>query len=131
LDEIVEVHDDMHQVSALSNVVFSLHRIKREKKKWLLFYYARDNYDNYGIGQALLAEIRITVGELKTQATELETGFLAELTAFMPAKTEPPVYGHLEPCAKLVILAGSSSSTESWSSKISRRSLLPLLKVLV
>lgn len=113
LDEIAEVQDDMHQVSALSDVVFSLHRIKREKKKWLLLYYARDNY---GIGQAI-AEIRITVGELKTQATELETGVLVELTSFVPAKTEPPVYGHLEPCAKLVILPGSSSSSESWSVK--------------
>jgi hypothetical protein len=113
LDEIAEVQDDMHQVSALSNVVFSLHRIKREKKKWLLLYYARDDH---GIGSAL-AEIRITMGELKTQATEMETGVLVELTSFMPAKTEPPVYGHLEPCAKLVILAGSSSSSESWSVK--------------
>jgi hypothetical protein len=82
LYEIAGTENDMHRVAALSGMTFNLHRIKRDRRKWLLLYYARANY---GIGEAL-AELRITVGELKTQDLDspggVELGMMAELVSY-------------------------------------------------
>ena len=111
IDKIAEMNDDTYRVSGLSNFVFSLHRIKRERRKWLIIYYARDNN---GIGEAV-AEFRITVGELQCEeiqsfeGSRIEMGMKGELTSYFPARTKPLVYGPLDACAVVVVLEGSEN----------------------
>ena len=108
IDEIAHLTDDQHRVSTLSNCVFGLHRIKRDRRKWLISYYARDNH---GIGEAI-AEFRITVGELglekaaNVEESFIEIGMKGELTSFFPARTEPLVYGPLDACAVVIVSQG-------------------------
>ena len=64
--EIADIEGDLHRASILSNYEFCLYRIKRDRKKWLICYMARDNNN---IGEAV-GEFRITVGELKREEVE-------------------------------------------------------------
>jgi hypothetical protein len=128
LADIAGVENDIHRVTALSGIVFNLHRVKRDRRKWVLLYYARDNN---GIGEAA-AELRITVGELRTQALDpdrsVETGAMAEFTSFVPARTEPFVYGNLEPCARCTLLTSNLSASEAWCVKDNSRRALVLIE---
>ena len=136
LESIAQMNKDCHRVSGLSGLMFSLHRIRRQRRKWIITYYARDS-----LSQAV-AEFRLTVGEIKTEdarnisctvkgdftssvhsptSSTTTVGLLTELTSFLPAKTAPLVYGLLEPCiVKKIIWAGDGSSEESeWMVKSS------------
>ena len=55
IDQIANATGDNYRVSGLSNYVFGLDRIKRDRRKWIIMFYARDNH---GIGEAV-AEFRI------------------------------------------------------------------------
>lgn len=55
LDEVATIQDDTYRVASLSNYVFSLHRIKQSRLKWIIIYYARRD----GTGEAV-AEFKIT-----------------------------------------------------------------------
>lgn len=109
IDQIADATDDEYRVSGLSNYVFGLDRIKRDRMKWQIFFSARDNH---GIGEAV-AEFRITVGELyREEAASCDgkpvaIGMKGELTSFFPARTEPLVYGPLDACAVVTVLQGS------------------------
>ncbi|GKY91341.1 hypothetical protein MPSEU_000106300 [Mayamaea pseudoterrestris] len=116
LKDIVRVENDIYRVATLAGVVFNLHRIKRDHRRWIIFYYARDNH---GVGEAV-AEIRITVGELKTQSVALtgvkniDIGAMAELTSYNPALTEPYVFGKMDPCAMLTLLKSETADSAGW-----------------
>lgn len=96
--------NDRHRVKGLAGAVLSLHKIRRQRHKWVITYYVRDD-----LNQAV-AEFRVTVGEISTASAVLESGasqvsfpvnklgVLGEFTSFIPAKTAPLVYGLIEPC---------------------------------
>lgn len=96
-DAIAKIDKDRHRVSGLSSFTFSLHKIRRQRRKWVICYYARVG----DVGEAV-GEFRITIGELKTEGFEeglenkVERGVLGELTSFVPARNPPFVYGALE-----------------------------------
>lgn len=98
--------EDEFRVSGLSNYKFCFHDIKRDRKKWHMIYYAREN-----IVDEPVAVFKITVGELKREhtagGTNVEIGLKGELSSFLPAKTAPLVYGSLDPCATVTVLQGS------------------------
>jgi hypothetical protein len=86
--ECIALNKDRHRVMGLVGLMFSLHKIRRQRRKWIITYYARDH-----LNQAV-AEFRVTVGEIITselsssvQANNL--GVLGEFTSFLPAKTDP------------------------------------------
>ena len=54
LDEWATIQDDKYRVASLSKYVFSLHRIKQSRLKWIIIYYARRD----GTGEAV-AEFKI------------------------------------------------------------------------
>ena len=117
IDNICKVEKDMYRVKGLERFAFNLHRIKRDRKKWLIIYYARENN---GIGEAI-AEFRIIVGEFKTQSlihhgsdSDIQTGVRGELKCFRPAKTPPLVYGMIEPCATVTVLSNESMGKCEW-----------------
>ena len=118
-NDLIGVERDKYRVAALPGIVFNLHRIKRDRRRWLLLYYARDNH---GIGEAI-AEIRVSIGELKTQSLtssgDVELGAMAELTSFLPALREPIVFGKMEPCATLIVLKNDLPSELRWAIKCS------------
>jgi len=118
--EILQVKSDKYRVHGLDKIPFNLHRIKRDSKKWLLIYYARENN---GVGDAI-AEFRITVGELSTQSVkhlldekEIELGMKGELKSFRPAKSPPFEYGPIEPCAVVKVEHKRMNSSVKWSFK--------------
>lgn len=117
IKEVAEINDDKQRVSCLANYTFGLHRIKRERRKWLIIYYARDNR---GTGEAV-AEFRISVGELKREEiatcnkTHIEIGMKGELKSFFPALTDPVVYGPIDACA--VVTVEHSDKTIRWEGK--------------
>ncbi|KAL7551244.1 LOW QUALITY PROTEIN: hypothetical protein ACHAWF_014435, partial [Thalassiosira exigua] len=59
LNEIANIEDDLHRASDIIGCVFALHRIKRDRLRWIIIYYARED-----TGEAI-AEFKITVGELE------------------------------------------------------------------
>ena len=126
IDEISSENGDVHRVSGLSAYKFSLHRIERDRKKWCIIFYARDNGVN-SVGNTV-AEFRITVGELyrqtRHQAGETDLGMKGELTSFFPAKTEPLVFGKLDPCAVVTVMNGSTKPQWTRSSKATTASLM-------
>lgn len=100
IDKIADVEGDRFRIRGLDKFNFGLHRIKRDRAKWLVIYYARDNN---GVGEAV-AELRMTVGEtMRAQCDPNALGLLCELTSFMPARSEPVQYGKLPPCCHLFI----------------------------
>jgi len=118
---IAAIEKDRHRVLGLLEFTFTLHRIKRERKKWIIIYYARENN---GVGEAV-AEFRISVGELKREGIDncsdedVELGMRGELTSFFPARQPPLVYGALEPCCMITIHNGESSKLTQWMVKTS------------
>lgn len=117
---------DRHRVRGLVGAMLSLHKIRRQRRKWVITYYIRDN-----INQAV-AEFRVTVGEISTAGAVAtasansfpsnKLGVLGEFTSFLPAKTEPLVYGQLDPCIhKQVLLKqdGLSIDETEWMAKLS------------
>lgn len=57
--------NDRHRVKGLVGSIFSLHRIRRQRRKWIITYYARDHSNQ------AVAELRVSVGEVVT--TEVVT----------------------------------------------------------
>jgi hypothetical protein len=102
IEEIVAVGsgDDKHRVRGLSVYNFRLHRIKRDRMKWIIVFYARRS------GEAI-AEFKITVGELRRQTKrdgdEVDVGMKGELTSYLPAITQPVVFSRLLPCAVVCV----------------------------
>jgi SNF2-related domain len=116
--EIASLQEDRARVSGLHDLEFQLHRLKRNRRKWDIIYYARDNN---GIGENL-AEFKISVGEIERKergATLL--GVTAELKSFLPAKTEPLHYGIIAPCARFTMSSGCSRGI--WMGKSSNTSV--------
>ena len=97
IDEIAAVDDDCYRIRGLEKFSFGLHRIKRDRGKWLVVYYARENN---GLRDTV-AELRFVIGEIHRGG---RFGVMVELTSFMPARTEPLVFGKLDPCCKTMIL---------------------------
>lgn len=112
ISTIASVKDDCYRVVGLDKFTFKLHRIKRDRGKWLVIYYARDNN---GVGEAV-AEVRISVGKIERAQDSL--GVVAELTSFMPARTEPLQYGKLDPCCRIVIPQNASPENLKWHLKM-------------
>jgi hypothetical protein len=108
INTIAGVANDRYRVRGLDKFTFALHRIRRDRGKWLIVYYARENN---GIGEAV-AELRISVG--KIERGQLALGAVAELTSFMPARTEPFQFGKLSPCCRIVIPLGGSGGPLQW-----------------
>ena len=108
---------DLHRVSDLWKFVFNLQKIRRERRKWVIHYNARDNN---GVGE-VVAEFRVSIGELWTQSLkdteQVELGMKGELISFFPAKTSPLVTGELEPCAVVVVKNDSTPSECEWMAK--------------
>jgi len=104
IQEIASLGDgeDTHRVSGLSNYKFCFHDIKRStvNKKWIILYYARE-----GLVDEPVAEFRISIGELKREqeSNDIEIGVMGELISFLPAKTEPLVFGTLDSCATVTV----------------------------
>jgi len=88
--------------------------------------------ENNNTGEAI-GEFRITVGELKKEEVAsskdkiVEIGVKGELTSFQPARTEPLVYGHIDPCATVTILHSKPSSVE-WKVKVADNIVSLILK---
>ena len=66
----------------LDKFVFSLHRIRRDRKAWRIVYYARVDG---GTGEAI-AEFTITLGEIERRGNADTLGVQGLLTSFLPAK---------------------------------------------
>jgi hypothetical protein len=97
--QLAGLRNDEARVRGLEKFVFQLHRLKRERKRMAIVYYAKDNN---GVGENI-AELKLLVGELKRTAGHAIKGVSLELKSFLPALTEPLVYGLLDPCAKLIV----------------------------
>ena len=95
LNEVAAIGNDKYRVASLSNYVFSLHRIRRNRRKWIIIYYARQD----GIGEAV-AEFKVDVGELEGRVKDSKPalGVQGQLTSFIPARVEPFVLGPLSSC---------------------------------
>jgi hypothetical protein len=109
---ISSIEDDKYRFERLSGAVFKLDRIKRDRMKWKVFYYARANVPN-GLGDKV-AEFVITLGEIgrKTNRPEgssgIEYGLLGEIRSFLPARVEPTIRGIIEPCAYVKVIRSNS-----------------------
>lgn len=116
---------DPFRVSGLSSYKFCFHDIKRDRKKWRIIYYARENV----IGEPI-AQFQISVGELKKEnlsgSKAVEIGMKGELTSFLPAKTAPFVYGALEACASVTVFHGTPE--ERWDRKAAVSSVSIIVK---
>ena len=110
-DEIVGLGEDRFRAGYLRGLPFELHKIKRDRRKWVAVYRARETD-----GEAK-AELRVVIGELKTEerlsGNTAAFGLLAEIKSFIPALAEPKEYGALEPCAKMIIMKHEHHK-ESW-----------------
>jgi hypothetical protein len=91
-------------VSKLSQYPFNLHRIKRDRRKWIITYYARQN----DVEEAV-AELIISVSELRrldaaSASKQNDVGCAVALTSFLPARSVKYVtYGKLSHCAAITI----------------------------
>lgn len=98
---------DEYRVKDLHKFTFNLQKIQRQRRKWALYYNARDNN---GIGE-VVASFIVTVGELSTVSNDDNTtprlGLRGSLISYFPAKTTPLVSGQLQPCAVLTVEQGS------------------------
>lgn len=119
VDESMKGTKDCHRLSLLSEYTFYLHRVKRDRKKWVIIYYARQN----DIGEAV-GEVCITLGELQrvdlaNLEKQQEIGVRVDLTSFLPARIEPVAYGTQHPCVSMVIHkdSGGSLSIGEWKVK--------------
>ncbi len=105
IDEIAAIDSDKYRVAGLSDYMFGLHRIKRDRRKWIALYYAREGR----IGEAV-GEFKVTIGELETKSGSAAAiiGVQGELTSFFPAKKKPLCYGPINPCARMRLCHGES-----------------------
>jgi hypothetical protein len=107
INELVGATDDKFRASGLQYHKFKLHGIKRDRRRWIVIYYARVD----DVGEAI-AEFKIYVGELKREDTTFRDnvllGMQGELTSFFPALSKPVVYGKLDPFAVVTVYTGSS-----------------------
>ena len=91
-------------VSELSQYPFNLHRIKRDRRKWIITYYARQ----IDVEEAV-AELIISVSELRrldaaSASKQNDVGCAVALTSFLPARSVKYVtYGKLSHCAAITI----------------------------
>jgi site-specific DNA-cytosine methylase len=112
---------DVHRVKDLWKFVFNLQDIKRKRRKWVIHYNARDND---GVGE-VVAEFRITVGELWTQVqgegNSPQLGMTGELISYFPAKMPPLVREKLECCA-LVTVHSDAPEQVLWRSRDTMKS---------
>lgn len=92
-----------HRARNLDKFVFSLHRIRRDRKAWRIVYYARVDG---GTGEAI-AEFTITLGEIERRGNADTLGVQGLLTSFLPAKLPPLDYGPISPCARVTLSNGS------------------------
>lgn len=102
INAIAELTGDYFRVKDLWKLVFNLQKIKRHRKKWTIYYNARDNG---GVGE-VVAEFRVCIGELRRQVTkgdDAALGLKGELRSYFPAKVEPLRRGKIEPCAVVVV----------------------------
>lgn len=108
--EVAALRDDM-RVNGLDTLVFQLHRLKRGRKKWDLIYYARDNN---GVGENM-AEFKISVGEMgRKEKGAASLGVTAELKSFMPARSEPLLFGLIDACAMFALPSDEGHARGSW-----------------
>jgi hypothetical protein len=94
-EDLALLDEDDRKISSLTGRVFSLHRIRRQRRNWIITYYTRDKLgENIG-------EFKMKVGEIKTESKihcpEVELGTIGEFTSFLPAKAKKPTYGSLAP----------------------------------
>ena len=109
--EVAALRDGDMRVNGLDTLVFQLHRLKRGRKKWDLIYYARDNN---GVGENM-AEFKISVGEMeRKEKVSASLGVIGELKSFMPARTEPLLFGSIDACAMFSLPFGGERSQGSW-----------------
>ncbi|KAG7339316.1 SNF2 family helicase [Nitzschia inconspicua] len=98
---------DVHRVKELHKFSFHLQKIQRQRRKWVLYYNARDNN---GVGE-VVASFVITVGEIATEAKTCDKppriGLRGDLISYLPAKMAPLVSGTMQPCAVLILEQGS------------------------
>jgi len=108
VNEIASISEDKYRVAGLSDYMFGLHRIKRDRRKWIALYYAREGR----IGEAV-GEFKITIGELETKSggAAAVIGVQGELTSFFPAKKKPLCYGPINPCARMRLCHGEAKAT--------------------
>ena len=88
-----------HRAMNLDKFVFSLHRIRRDRRAWRIVYYARVDG---GTGEAI-AEFTITLGEIEKKGNADTLGVQGLLTSFLPAKLPPLEYGTIDPCARVTL----------------------------
>ena len=112
VNEIAAINKDKYRVAGLSDYMFSLHRIKRDRRKWIALYYAREGRIGETIG-----EFKFTIGELerKSEGAAAVIGVQGELTSFFPAKRKPLCYGPIQPCARTRLCQGESEM--AWIAK--------------
>ena len=112
LQEVAAIENDKYRVGSLSRYAFSLHRIKRNRNKWSILYYARED-------GSPVSELKINVGQLesRTQDTNPSRGIQGELTSFFPARKDPIVLGKLNPC--LLFRQYQGESNLMWMAKAS------------
>ncbi|KAI2506740.1 pyrimidine dimer repair by nucleotide-excision repair [Fragilaria crotonensis] len=98
------------RVNGLDTLVFQLHRLKRGRKKWDLIYYARDNN---GVGENM-AEFKISVGEMGRKEKAQPRWVLPLLKSFMPARSEPLLFGLIDACAMFALPSDEGHARGSW-----------------
>ncbi|OEU08217.1 hypothetical protein FRACYDRAFT_212855 [Fragilariopsis cylindrus CCMP1102] len=87
---------------------FALHRIRRQRRSWLVIYYARDSIDQP------IAEFKLRIGEISTQrSSEVELGVQGEFKSFLPARMKPYRYGPLDPIAKISVRVSNKNEEEN------------------
>jgi site-specific DNA-cytosine methylase len=98
--------EDVHRVKDLHKFSFNLQKIQRQRRKWVLYYNARDRS---GVGE-VVASFILSIGEISRESLNENwpprLGLKGELVSYMPAKTSPFMTGQMKPCAVLTIHAG-------------------------
>lgn len=114
-------HQHSKNIISLADCPFNLHRIKRDRRKWIITYYARKN----DVGEAI-AELRITVGDIKKIDVDSQhqsnLGTSVILTSFLPARSMSPTFGALPPTATICVEKNDSGVHEAlWITMASGR----------
>ena len=115
-DALSKIKNDFYRVKDLDKLFFNLHSVRRDRKKWLLIYYARSDA---GTGEPV-ASFTIVIGEIERRGRHEKSalGVLGEFTSFLPAKLPPLVYGEMLPCANITILSDSVEGKVEWQHKL-------------
>jgi len=120
VENMQSIEHDSHRISCLAEVSFYLNRIYRDRKKWVILYYARDNGNPIG-------EIRLTLGEIQrvdmeTFREQCEVGIRVDLTNYLLARRDPVVFGTLSPCLTFVIKNDSDKELKvgDWKTNVTK-----------